>query len=616
MTYPGNGATTVFSFPFVGVSQDDLEVTYTDATGATSILPASVYTVALNAVPVGGLWGIGGTVTYPNSGAPPVPIAVGTSLTITRILPYEQTVSISNQGAFYPRAVEQGLDLLELQLQQVEADAQQAITTADYALTIAQAGPYGLPILTGFPLTGTFYGSGQPAKMGLNLWATCAESAMPEIGAQFHLESNVGFGNADAYKIGFTSSVNGGAGSAAIVGNNIISTGRAGTGGYIVEGLEINLQNQGASDAGAPASSTASYGTVTTAGGAYFNTASTLTTTSVGSGFTYGHYVTGIVNVPFQGSGTHIKGISFENSTTSLCAMALPNNLIGVMQQDNGGTLRSLLKLDSSNLFQVGYAAGTTVLNGATVFNGTVVPASDNTVDLGSASFRMRTIYAGTGAINTSGRNTKSNIRELNDAEKRVAKRLILMPRIYQFKDAVSEKGDNARLHAGFIYEDVVSVFEDEGLDAMRYGILCSDPAMKVERTSKLKSRVKTEIVKRSDIRIVVKNGKAVQETYEIAEERVVMSDPVPLFNHKGLPVMEKGDLLRDSDGELILSNKGKPQRSRSKQKMHQEPVMETYEETEERTVPDLDENGNQKTIVGLRYSELMVFILAGLNDK
>ena len=122
VTHAGNGATTVFSFPFVGVSEDDLVVKYVNAVGSVVTLSPSLYTVAINSTPVGGLWGIGGFVTYPNTGSPPTPIATGTSLTIERDVPYEQTVSISNQGAFYPQAVEQGLDLLELQIQQIKND--------------------------------------------------------------------------------------------------------------------------------------------------------------------------------------------------------------------------------------------------------------------------------------------------------------------------------------------------------------------------------------------------------------------------------------------------------------------------------------------------------------
>lgn len=126
VTYVGNGATTVFSFPFVGVNAADLQVIYTNANGIASVLVPSQYTLVINSIPSGGLWGVGGTVTFPTVGSP---IQVGTLLTINRIVPLEQTVSINNQGAFYPQVVEQALDLLELQIQQINTEAEFTIRT-------------------------------------------------------------------------------------------------------------------------------------------------------------------------------------------------------------------------------------------------------------------------------------------------------------------------------------------------------------------------------------------------------------------------------------------------------------------------------------------------------
>lgn len=126
VTYVGNGATTLFTFPFVGVNSADLQIIYTNATGTETVLNPSQYTLVINPVPFGQLWGIGGSVIYPTSGTP---IQVGTYLTINRIVPYLQTVSIANQGAFYPQAIEQGLDLLELQIQQIETNSLYSIRT-------------------------------------------------------------------------------------------------------------------------------------------------------------------------------------------------------------------------------------------------------------------------------------------------------------------------------------------------------------------------------------------------------------------------------------------------------------------------------------------------------
>lgn len=126
VSYIGNGTTTVFTFPFIGVSGSDLTVYITDPSGNQTLLSTSQYTLVINTPPVGGLWGIGGSVTYPVSG---MPIQIGYEISIIRDVPYLQTVSIANQGAFYPQAVEQGLDLLELQIQQLVNEQSYALMT-------------------------------------------------------------------------------------------------------------------------------------------------------------------------------------------------------------------------------------------------------------------------------------------------------------------------------------------------------------------------------------------------------------------------------------------------------------------------------------------------------
>lgn len=122
ITYTGNGSTTAFTFPFVPDAAAYLVVYLTNlSTGVVTILDPSTYTVVINAPPTGGLWGIGGTVTYPNIGSP---LTSSYSITIQRAVPYEQLISISNQGAFYPQAVEQALDILEMQIQQLAGNSQ------------------------------------------------------------------------------------------------------------------------------------------------------------------------------------------------------------------------------------------------------------------------------------------------------------------------------------------------------------------------------------------------------------------------------------------------------------------------------------------------------------
>ena len=80
----GTGSQNVFQFQFVADSPSDIQVIYTNADGQQTTLAPTAYLVAINNPAPGQLWGIGGTVTYPLSGSP---IAAGTSLTISRILP-------------------------------------------------------------------------------------------------------------------------------------------------------------------------------------------------------------------------------------------------------------------------------------------------------------------------------------------------------------------------------------------------------------------------------------------------------------------------------------------------------------------------------------------------
>lgn len=106
---------------------------------------------------------------------------------------------------------------------------------------------------------------------------------------------------------------------------------------------------------------------------------------------------------------------------------------------------------------------------------GVVRPGTDNTQNFGTASFRWATIYAGNGTINTSDRNEKTDVLEIEESERRVAVRIKNLFRKFRMKDAVSIKGDSARIHFGVIAQDLMDAFQAEGLDAARYGLFCKD---------------------------------------------------------------------------------------------------------------------------------------------
>lgn len=113
--FAGDGSNTAFGFTFQVRGASDLQVYYTDATGAQSLLASNLYTVTLNAIPAGQLWPNGGTVTYPLTGSP---IATSTFITVARTVALVQSASLINQGGYYPQTVEQALDLVTMEVQQ------------------------------------------------------------------------------------------------------------------------------------------------------------------------------------------------------------------------------------------------------------------------------------------------------------------------------------------------------------------------------------------------------------------------------------------------------------------------------------------------------------------
>jgi hypothetical protein len=104
-----------------------------------------------------------------------------------------------------------------------------------------------------------------------------------------------------------------------------------------------------------------------------------------------------------------------------------------------------------------------------------VYPSTDNVSSLGTSGNRWATVYAATGTINTSDVNQKQQIEELSTAERSVATAIKGLIRKFKFNDAVSAKGDDARIHVGVIAQDVEQAFIDEGLDPAEYGLFCRD---------------------------------------------------------------------------------------------------------------------------------------------
>jgi len=97
--------------------------------------------------------------------------------------------------------------------------------------------------------------------------------------------------------------------------------------------------------------------------------------------------------------------------------------------------------------------------------------AADNTYDLGSSSVRWRDAYVAGGVTTTSDDRLKQQVRDISDAEARVAVAAKGLLKAYKYNDAVEAKGAEARWHVGIIAQDLKAAFEAEGLDAHDYGM-------------------------------------------------------------------------------------------------------------------------------------------------
>lgn len=136
-------------------------------------------------------------------------------------------------------------------------------------------------------------------------------------------------------------------------------------------------------------------------------------------------------------------------------------------------------------------------------------PGADNTYDLGSGALRMKVIYAGTGAINTSDENEKTQICSIDEAIFKAWGKVNYSQ--FKFKNAVDEKSDGARWHVGLIAQRVKEAFESEGLNAFEFGLLCYD-----------KWEDATEEVM-EEIDITLDDGKVIKGMKPTGENRVVL---------------------------------------------------------------------------------------------
>jgi hypothetical protein len=173
-------------------------------------------------------------------------------------------------------------------------------------------------------------------------------------------------------------------------------------------------------------------------------------------------------------SGYAITATSNNNTTLSL-NRTNTNGAIAEFRRD--GTVHGSIGRGGSGF----YISGIASTDFGVLFDGSGLISCtgagvirDNQYDMGHGGFRWNDIYATNGSINTSDFNEKQDIASLTATEMLVGKRISALFKTFRWKDAVVEKGDNARTHTGVIAQDVQAAFTAEGLDVGDYALFTS----------------------------------------------------------------------------------------------------------------------------------------------
>jgi hypothetical protein len=182
-------------------------------------------------------------------------------------------------------------------------------------------------------------------------------------------------------------------------------------------------------------------------------------------------------------SSTNSAGAEFRSDGASIFVRSGSVPVVVNRKSNDGDCIQ--FRQDNVNVGKIGTASDGDFFIASAVSGGcglqfqtaNVLPATntgasiDNSKDLGGSSFRWDDVYATNGTIQTSDEREKQDIRDITEAEARVAQACKGLLKAYRWKDAVAEKGDDARIHFGIIAQDLQAAFAAEGLDAGDYAM-------------------------------------------------------------------------------------------------------------------------------------------------
>lgn len=237
---------------------------------------------------------------------------------------------------------------------------------------------------------------------------------------------------------------------------------------------------------------------------------------------------------------------------------------------------------------------------------GWVMPTADNAQNLGWGNARWANAYVGT-IISTSDARKKTAVKPMTDAMRAAARDLRDSIGVYQWLDAVKEKGpDLARWHVGMTVQQAIAILEKHGINPFSLGFICHDkwPAEYERR----QINIGEKIIKHRDV--VQQKTIEHERDHEVIEivdgKPVLVSKPVKIQE----PVFVDVPVSRP-DGSLVMLETGQPMTVRM-------PELETVPEQYEVDADPVYEDVLIRPAgdcYSFRYDELNLFILAGVGQ-
>lgn len=147
--YAADDVNRIWNYGFSVSSKEHIRLEVTDLLGVTVVVSAGLFEASGVGEPSGG------AVTYPI--APVDPLPAGYTVVLRADTPYDQPTVISNQGKFYPKVIEGGLDHLARQNQQIANRLTVAEQLIAGLVTLAPPGPFidaaAVTVTPGFGVT-------------------------------------------------------------------------------------------------------------------------------------------------------------------------------------------------------------------------------------------------------------------------------------------------------------------------------------------------------------------------------------------------------------------------------------------------------------------------------